>query len=272
MSAPSAQHPDDRPFQHYSWRHRVVAWISQNLFDDFTYTVPHGLLAGMKRKGGLGWVPVKRKASKEDHFLERLDLAGKVAYDVGAFQGLMTMFFAKQARQVIAFEPNAANRKRIEENLALNEITNVVIHPYGLSTSAGVAKLSFDPLMPGAGSIDAVISKTIAEHRGSKALEIELRTLDDEVANGLPAPDFIKIDVEGAELEVLKGGPKTLARRPALFLEMHGETMNDKRCKVAAIVEFLLSVGYESIRHVESDRLITSANSAEAAQGHLYCF
>jgi FkbM family methyltransferase len=159
----------------------------------------------------------------------------------------------------------------VEENLGLNGITNVVIRPYGLSTAAGVAKLSFDPLMPGGGSIDASIARTIGEHGGSKAIEIELRTLDDQVAGGLPTPGFIKIDVEGAELDVLKGGEQTLQHHPALFLEMHGETMNEKRRKVAEIVGFLTAVGYRSIRHVESGKQITPANSADAARGHLYC-
>ena len=48
---------EDLPFRHYTLKHRLIAWISINLFDTLTYTVRHGLLKGMKRKGGLGWVP-----------------------------------------------------------------------------------------------------------------------------------------------------------------------------------------------------------------------
>jgi hypothetical protein len=47
----------EQPFRHYSRKHSAIAWISQNLFDYVTYTVRHGLLRGMKRKGGLGWMP-----------------------------------------------------------------------------------------------------------------------------------------------------------------------------------------------------------------------
>ena len=49
--------PEDLPFRHYTLKHRLIAWISTHLFDTRTYTVRHGLLKGMKRKGGLGWVP-----------------------------------------------------------------------------------------------------------------------------------------------------------------------------------------------------------------------
>ena len=48
---------EDLPFRHYTLKHRLIAWISMHLFDNLTYTVRHGLLKGMKRKGGLGWVP-----------------------------------------------------------------------------------------------------------------------------------------------------------------------------------------------------------------------
>jgi len=51
------QSPDDQPFRHYTTKHRMVAWISQKLFGNITYTVRHGLIKGMKRKGGLGWLP-----------------------------------------------------------------------------------------------------------------------------------------------------------------------------------------------------------------------
>ena len=48
---------DDLPFRHYTLKHRLVSWISIRLFDNVTYTVHRGLLKGMKRKAGLGWVP-----------------------------------------------------------------------------------------------------------------------------------------------------------------------------------------------------------------------
>jgi hypothetical protein len=55
---------EDRPFQHYNMKHRVISWVSRTLFDRHTYTVRHGLLRGMKRKGGLGWLP---EAAAEGH-------------------------------------------------------------------------------------------------------------------------------------------------------------------------------------------------------------
>jgi hypothetical protein len=51
---------------------------------------------------------------------------------------------------------------------------------------------------------------------------------------------------------------------------MHGDTIAEKRRKVAEIVDILTEYGYQNIRHVETDVRITRDNSSVAAQGHLY--
>ena len=127
--------------------HRVVAWISQRLFDNVTYTVNHGILKGMRRRGGLGWVPQWIAASaetKEHEFFRSLDLKGKVVFDVGAFIGLFTMLAsAKQAARVICYEPMDRNRRRLLENLKLNRATVAGIKS---SPSAGFfGRIKFDP-------------------------------------------------------------------------------------------------------------------------------
>jgi hypothetical protein len=103
--------------------------------------------------------------------------------------------------------------------------------------------------------------------------QVSITSLDDDIREmGLPAPDFIKIDIEGGELDALVGARHTLmTHKPRLFLEMHGETMNLKRKKVAAIVACLHELGYRDIRHVESGARIDTDNSSVAAEGHLYC-
>ena len=87
------------------------------------------------------------------------------------------------------------------------------------------------PLMLGGASIE---SDTVAGLLNSNAPvvseQITITTLDDDIReNSLPAPGFLKIDVEGGELAVLEGARHTLlTHKPQLFLEMHGETMNLK--------------------------------------------
>jgi FkbM family methyltransferase len=245
----------------YSLKHKIISWVSKNLFDNVTYTVRNGLNKGLKRRGGLGWMPMENPTPELD-FWQALDLSGQVVYDVGAFHGLLTIFFARRARKVVAFEPNSRNRRRLAENVRLNGFQNVTVRPYGLSSKTETAQMSFDALAPGTASLDQGLAW------GGEHETIELRRLDDE--QGLEAPDLIKVDVEGFELEVLKGASKTLERHPALFLEMHGADLEDKRRRVRAIVEFLVAAGYRNILHVESQTAITPQNADEAAQGHLY--
>jgi len=60
----------------------LVAFVSQRLFGNYTYTIRHGLASGMRRKGGLGFLPVNSGETAETEFLRKLPLAGKVVYDV----------------------------------------------------------------------------------------------------------------------------------------------------------------------------------------------
>lgn len=198
----------------------------------------------------------------ESRFWRSLDLRGKVVYDVGAFHGLLTIHYARHARTVIAWEPNSRNRRRLMENVKLNQFPNVTVRPYGLSSKAVRAEMSFDPLMPGMATVDSGMAS------GSERETIELRTLDSE--HGLEPPDLIKIDVEGFELEVLKGAARTLEHGPDLFLEMHGADGEDKRRRVRAIADHLWALGYRRILHVETEVEITPENSAVACHGHLY--
>jgi FkbM family methyltransferase len=230
----------------------------------------------MKRKGGLAWVPgfISGSETKEQTFWKNLDLQDLVVYDVGAFHGLLTLLFARQARQVISYEPNTRNHARLMENLRLNAVKNVLVRKVGLGTTNEEATMAMSPLMLGGASVERETVAGLLDSNGPVHTEkISIVTLDDDIRNmSLPAPDFVKIDVEGEERAVLMGARNTLmTHRPRLFLEMHGETMNLKRSKVAAIVDSLRELGYQNILHVESETKIGAGNSAVAAEGHLYC-
>jgi FkbM family methyltransferase len=245
----------------YSLKHRAISWVSRTLFDHVSYTVHNGLNKGLKRKGGLGWLPFEQ-TSPEIEFWKSLDLRGKVVYDIGAFHGLLTIYFARQAKQVVAWEPTSYNRRRLEENVSLNRFQNVVVRPYALGSAPATVEVSFDESAPGTASADGGLK------HGSRSEMIEVRTLDSEA--GLPTPDFIKIDTEGFELEVLIGARQMLAAKPELFLEMHGKDRTDKERRVHEIVQFILSLGYQGIHHIETGVRIDTHNSNVAAEGHLH--
>jgi len=273
----TSQTSDDLPFRHYTAKHRVVAWVSQNLFDGVTYTVRHGLIKGMKRKGGLSWVPefiAGSAKTPEQTFWMNLDLKGLTIYDIGAFHGLLTLFFARQGRQIISYEPNTRNHERLTDNLRLNRIKNVQVRKVGVGSETRVATMFVSLVMPGGASVERnTVDGLLNSKRHVISESISIVMLDNDIREmSLPAPDFIKIDIEGGELPALMGARNTLLTyKPRLFLEMHGETMNLKRKNVAAIVAYLDELGYRDILHVESGSKIGVENSAVAAEGHLYC-
>lgn len=250
----------DRPFRHYTLRHRITAWVSQTCFDGVTYTVRRGLIKGMRRRGGLGWLPFGPAMSAEELFWRGLDLDGMTVYDVGAFQGLLTLFFAARAERVIAFEPDSINHVRLLENLALNGMRNAQARKLAVGSEPGMLGMAHDPLMPGGSHLT---------EPGHGSLGVEVAALDDLE---LPPPDLIKIDTEGWELQALRGGERTICKHsPRLFLEMHGQTMAEKQRNATSIVAWLWEHGYRNNMHVESRAEITPENAVLASRGHLFC-
>ena len=254
----------------YSVSHRLVAWVSRNLLGNLEYTVRHGLTKGLKRQGGLGFLPAwTASESAETRFLSSLELAGQVVYDIGAYEGLLTLFFASRAAKVVAFEPNPTTLKRLRRNLELNDFTNVLVVPMGVGAKAATLELTYDSLMTGGASADPSISaalRTVAPHTQTVLIPVDrldtlLRTLS------LPAPHLVKVDVEGMELEVLQGATGLLHHhRPALYIELHGSSPEEKQSRAYALREFLAAQGYSSIYHVESE-----GREDRPIEGHLYC-
>lgn len=155
----------------------------------------------------------KRPTSSEIelNYLDRLVDPSMVAVDVGANMGLYTRVLARLARHVHAFEP-------LEEMASLVERTapaNVTLHRCALSDQPGSAQIH----VPKAG--DDLSFGIASLHREGLAVrdvetrETRLSTLDTEVGEEV---GFVKIDVEGHELDTLKGAEQTIARSRPIFL------------------------------------------------------
>lgn len=227
----------------------------------------------MRRRGGLGFLPFSPVETAEVRFLRSLRLDGKVVYDIGAFEGVLTLFFSRRAKQVIAYEPNPQNFARSRENFRLNELKNVQIMNRGISDKPGEIYLSYDPLMPGAGSADSLIAGQINDSvKSARRITISVVPLDWDIAeHRLPAPALIKIDIEGLEFAALQGMRQTLTdHHPELFIEMHGATPQQKVENAAAVIAFLSNLGYR-IHDVEQGDYLTPESLGVRRPGHVYC-
>ncbi len=161
---------------------------------------------------------------KEVQWLKKIGPCRGLAIDVGANQGLYTIALSRLYNKVVAFEPNSG----VASPLISARLKNVEILHSGLSCDPGSATL-FIPIvnsipLPGWGSLD---SGNCPEAADCVSKQINLRTLDSFVFENL---GFIKIDVEGHEIEVLQGGTECIKRdRPHLLVEVRESNLRQVR-------------------------------------------
>lgn len=237
------------------------------------YTARSGLAKGLKRKGGLGFIP--RQLSLEEKFLLSLDINGQTIYDIGGHVGIFTLFFARSVGKngkVITFEPNPWNYNMILEHLKLNNFDNVKVYKIALGKKREDATLAVRKSETGTGSLQENIKASILQEKGAETVQVEVDTLDNQITtNNLPKPDFVKIDVEGLEMDVLGGMQRIIEDcKPKLFIEIHGIGVQSKIENAQRVVEFLVAHEY-SIIHIESGEIITSSNPQVAKEGHIFC-
>jgi FkbM family methyltransferase len=162
---------------------------------------------------------------------ERTINPGSTVFDIGAHVGFLTMLARELVGpegRVVAFEPSPRNVSYLREHLRLNRMDDVEVIEAAVADTSGV--LPFEERRDSS-------SSRIAEGVG---IQVQAVSLDDLLAERrVPPPDFIKVDVEGAELRVLAGGQSMLAAvRPVLSLATHGREIHRERC------EFLQAWGY----------------------------
>jgi FkbM family methyltransferase len=154
--------------------------------------------------------------------VERLRKGGDFV-DVGAHIGLYAVRAARELGdrgRVLAFEPNPSARAQLEENVALNGRSNVIVVAAAAAAASGRATLhvpaTADP------SFSSLEGGRFAE---GAPVEIETETIDTAVAARTLRPSVIKIDVEGGELDVLRGAERTIDEfRPAVLVEVSERT------------------------------------------------
>ena len=172
-----------------------------------------------------------------------------VVFDVGAHAGQYTKLFAHAASsgRVYAFEPGSYARAILRMVVSLHRLGNVSVVPVALGASCGVDTLSV-PLKAG-GSFGFGLSHLGSPQQRWSAVAQELVGLTtlDAVAGALDLDrlDFIKADVEGWEVALLRGGKQTLRRfRPILVIELLSQHLARAGDRVDDAFAFLSELGY----------------------------
>lgn len=154
--------------------------------------------------------------------VRRLCRPGMVAYDIGANIGVFSFFLRSLVGDggwVYAFEPEPNNTACFERSLADNAVRNIVLDRRAVGAEPG--RLQFD--RRGGGFSGRLIGSTPGYRPTTNTTWVEVVTIDGAVEReGFRPPGFVKIDVEGNELAVLRGMRRVLERhRPVVLCEVH---------------------------------------------------
>ena len=141
-----------------------------------------------------------------------------VFYDVGANVGIYTMFAASVSEaRVFSFEPEANNFQALMENIVVNNLTNKInSYPIGISDKTALTNLFLSKFERG--SSHHMVGQTLDHNLQEKKFNLKqgiFSTSLDEILYkwNLPAPDYLKIDVDGIESKIIQGAKKTLKNK-----------------------------------------------------------
>lgn len=184
---------------------------------------------------------------------------GDVCFDVGGNVGAISIALADavgSSGKVHAFEPNPDNFARLSANFDLNpELKRrVALNKVGISDEPGTLYWREDPGNPGNG---------ILSESGDIASEVV--TLDSYCRNNdVQRLDFMKVDVEGMELQVFKGAEETLRRfHPTIYFETLGRYSGAVKDNFERIEAFLTDLGY-TLNKLHSDGSVTPSSIKDA--------
>jgi FkbM family methyltransferase len=172
-------------------------------------------------------------SSHEDDIIEHFTpKQGDIVVDIGAAFGFYTIISSKRVGtngKVVAIEAQQDSFEMLNRNIKLNQLTNVIPLNYAVYSKETKVKLY---------SSYSIMPERVGKYTKDKFVEVNADTLDNLLqANGIEQQqvNWIKIDVEGAEIDVLKGATNVLSKSKdiALLIEVHG--LNNYR----PVVEFL---------------------------------
>lgn len=178
-----------------------------------------------------------------------------VAVDVGAHCGLHTIAMSRVFGQVLSFEPNDVSYRLLETNVALNRLDNVTLYNRPLFSSEATLALGRPELQENPVPRDSHEGFDLAaapnpgsffflpvEKAPGMPFEHTALTLD---SLGLAELDFLKIDVQGADGEVILGGRSTIERcKPVIVFEWEDKLSENFSVSLSDVKDILLPMGY----------------------------
>ena len=186
----------------------------------------------------------------ERSVVERLLRPGMTVLDIGAHHGYYTLLASRKVGpqgKVLAVEASPREREKLNLHLRINGCKNVQVESRALAETEGDAELYV--VRGGQTGCNSLRKPDVSEP--TEAISIRTGRLDSVLReHQIEKVDFIKLDVEGAELSVLKGGPELLHRkpRPVILAEVQDVRTRPWGYPAREIVRFLSGVGFQWFR------------------------
>lgn len=178
-----------------------------------------------------------------------------IAADIGANIGMTAILFSELANKVYAFEPSPTTFSILKNNLDLAETSNVEAHNIGFGNHQETLTITFAANNRSGG----FVSDKIQPSSGHITENISIDTFDSWFTQDIPKPTFLKIDVEGFEQNVIKGGQQFIARhRPTAVMEMNHFCLDVlQRITIPDFLDFMRSV-FPNLIAVDTDNSVVA--------------
>jgi FkbM family methyltransferase len=193
---------------------------------------------------------VNRNDILQINFFEKNFSQNDILYDIGAHHGHYSIFAATKClnqNQIFSFEPDSSALRIFKRNIELNNFGNkIIVLEYAISNTDGEIYFDFRN-----GNANSKISSS----KTSNTIKVQSKKLD-SLINDLPSPTYVKIDVEGAEFEVLKGATTLLEDKTVTFIcELHPFAWKEFDVDFDSFIE-LLSRYDRKMKLIDSDNNI----------------
>lgn len=182
-------------------------------------------------------------------FLKSCCGEGATILDIGAHIGLFSTIAAKIAGEygkIFAFEPAPTTIPILHQTIRINELGNL-INPVNQAMGKEVGKMTFFISDNEADNSNSLIS--YKQHSKLSGITVEVNTIDNFVmTKKLSKVNFIKIDVEGAEYDTIRGGIEVCKKyKPHIILAIHPEPIEKKGDRLEDIYDLLEELRYDII-------------------------
>jgi FkbM family methyltransferase len=162
--------------------------------------------------------------------------------DIGAARGLITVAVSHLFDRCIAIEPLPENFSQLLSNVSIHRIQNVLLLPIALGEKAGTKNIYYTPK----NTDTASFCKNLLPREGLKSASVKIDTLDEVIKrSNVKEPYLIKIDVQGYEYKVFRGGLETLSKKCLIISEFWPFGLKSAEDDPFQYIKFMNEFGYQ---------------------------